>query len=177
MRHSAHSINIKRSAQQRSRLMLCLVILGITVQGCGDGDGSSQAQCINSEVVEQRVDVDFVVVSPLPPELGVACLSGSDLEAFLVVPGAPTCDLVVTQAEVRGCCMDYPTNQSVQADLYFRRGADSVPLGSQTKSVTLPEQTTPSIALSFENVEFDPGSYDLDSDGVSNVEEYCDGTL
>ena len=92
-------------------------------------------------------------------------------------PGAPTCDLVVTQAEVRGCCMDYPTNQSVQADLYFRRGADSVPLGSQTKSVTLPEQTTPSIALSFENVEFDPGSYDLDSDGVSNVEEYCDGTL
>ena len=181
MRHDVHSENNQWSLDLQSfsiiRYGFFLTTLGLLVLACGDDTGTIAPQCINSEVSETRSDVDFIVESPLPPELGVSCLQGTELEAFLVVPGAESCTLTITQAEARGCCTDYPTDQSVQADLYFRRGSDGVPLGSQTKLVSLPEMTTPSISLSFENTPFDPGNYDLDGDVVLNVDEYCAGSL
>lgn len=181
MRQNTHTNNIVPRLDQASRwrrttlllASLCLFLL----PACGEEEGGTSPQCINSDVTQVRSDVDFIVQSPLPPELGVSCPQGSDLEAFLVVPGAESCVLTITQAEVRGCCVDYPTNQNVQADLYFRRAADGIPLGSQSKLVSLPEETTPSISISFENVSFDPGSYDLDGDGTLNIDEYCSGSL
>ena len=181
MRQNTHSANIESNLDLSSlgsrRLLLsaALVIGGLI--GCGGQEEGASPQCINSEVSQARPDVDLIVESPLPPKLGVSCLQGTDLEAFLVIPGAESCTLTITQAEARGCCTDYPTNQSVQADLYFRRATDGVPLGSQSKLVSLPEETTPSISLSFQNVSFDPGSYDLDGDGTLNIDEYCAGSL
>ena len=181
MRHDTHSKNNQWSLDLHgfhlARPGFFLIAASLMMAACGEDGDSVAPQCINSEVTEARPDVDFIVESPLPPELGVSCLQGADLEAFLVIPGSESCTLVITQAEARGCCPDYPTNQSVQADIYFRRGSDGTPLGSQTKLVSLPEITTPSISLSFENIQFDPGNYDLDGDGTLNIDEYCDGSL
>ena len=181
MRHNTHSANIEYnldlSSASSSTWLLTTMLTTLVLFGCGGQEEGASPQCINSEVSQARPDVDLIVESPLPPELGVSCLEGTDLEAFLVIPGAESCTLTITQAEARGCCVDYPTNQSVQADLYFRRGSDGIPLGSQSKLVSLPEETTPSISLSFQNVTFDPGSYDLDGDGTLNIDEYCAGSL
>ena len=181
MRHDTHSENNQRSLDLHQfssfNSIWVLLALGFTVMACGEDTDGTAPQCINSDVMEARADIDFIVVSPLPSELGVSCPQGTDLEAFLVIPGSESCTLTITQAEARGCCMDYPTNQSVQADLYFRRGSDGTPLGLQTKLVSLPEITTPSVSLSFENVQFEPGNYDLDGDGILNIDEYCAGSL
>ena len=181
MRHKTHTTNIENPLDHphryRGGLIGSLGVLLLLVPACGEAEEGASPQRINSEASQPRASVDLIVESPLPPELGVTCLEGTDLEAFLVIPGSESCVLTITQAEARGCCPDYPTNQSVQADLYFRRGSDGVPLGSQTKLVSLPEETTPSLSLSYQNVAFDPGSYDLDSDGTLNIDEYCAGTL
>ena len=181
MRHDTHSKNNQWSLDLHGfcslKAQFYLIALSLTLVACGEEGDAAAPQCINSEVIQARSDIDFIVESPLPPELGVSCPQGTDLEAFLVIPGSESCTLTITQAEARGCCTDYPTNQSVQADLYFRRGSDGTPLGSQTKPVSLPEITTPSLSLSFENIPFDPGNYDLDGDGALNIDEYCAGSL
>ena len=157
------------------RWRMCGGLVLLMVMGCGQGeaDGTS-AQC---EAVPQGVIL--AVNSSLPDLLSQEVCGAAaylELEAFVLLPDEPSCFVELTSSAVLGCCPVEKLNRSIAATLVVRTVRLEA-LIEMTKLVSIPSTAGSELVVAFDSDGFDGGMYDADRDGLSNVEEYCAGTL
>ena len=104
------------------------------------------------------------------PPSGLCCF------CLVLLPGEPSCFVELTPSTVLGCCPVEKLNRSLAATLVVRTQRLEA-LTEITKLVSIPSTSGSELAVGFDSDGFDGGMYDADRDGLSNIEEYCAGTL
>ena len=162
-----------RSLIKKSIVWLCVAGLGCCGGSEEEGPGR-QACAIDAEVINEGL-VDLKIDFELPAALSSNCDKGeqADLQAYVLIPAAETCDLTLSSSVLTGCCPDIvnTSNQMLSLTLVYRDLVSKTALAEQIKNQFLKTTSPRTVEVNFANEEVDTSYYD------DNLSQWCSGML
>ncbi len=148
-----------------------------SVPSCGGGDegGPTRQACIAAPEEINDGFVDLKVEFTLPAELSTGCTAGQtdNLQVYVLIPGADTCDLSLNGSILSGCCPDIEnaSNQMLSLTAVYRDLASQQALAEQRKNQFLKTTSPRTVEVSFADEDIETEYYG------NNLSSWCAGTL
>ncbi|MDP7037909.1 MAG: hypothetical protein QGI45_02020 [Myxococcota bacterium] len=155
-------------------------ILGFSlasILACGGNDveGPERQACtVDPEIINEGA-VDLKVEFDLPAALSSNCSAAqpNNLQAYILIPSAETCDLTLSGSSLSGCCpnIENASNQMLSLTLVYRDLASQKALAEQIRNQFLKTTSLRTVEVSFADEEVDTSYYG------DNLTQWCAGTL
>ena len=156
-------------------IVFAVVICSSPSCGGGDEGESTRQACIVAPEEINEGFVDLKVEFTLPAELSTGCAAGQtdNLQVYVLVPGADTCDLTLNGSTLSGCCPDIEntSNQMLSLTAVYRDLASLQALAEQRKNEFLKTTSPRTVEVSFADEDIETEYYG------NNLSSWCAGTL
>ena len=155
--------------------ILRISLVSILACGGNDAEGPERQDCsIDPEAINEGL-VDLKVEFELPSALSSDCGAAqpSNLQAYILIPSAETCDLTLSGSFLSGCCpnIENAANQMLSLTLVYRDLASQKALAEQIRNQFLKTTSLRTVEVSFADEQVDASYYG------DNLSQWCAGDL